>query len=126
MSGVRKGPLGPWLVVPVLLLLGCGEGGIRLTGPIPGARVAVTGDVVEFQDLVPVDGGATITIKTPSGRTERLLFPSLFTNPPPSQQTIDLYDIVRRVEVGDRVWAAGMRSPAGIALEALAILGGGV
>jgi hypothetical protein len=80
--------------------------------------------VVEFQDETPVDGGVTITVTTQSGGTERLLFPSLFTDPPPSQHVINLYDLVRRVEVGDLVRAEGKRTTAGVELESLAILGG--
>jgi len=120
----RKSPV-ILLATSLLLPLGCRKGGDGPTGPTPGANVVVTGDVVEIRDLVPVDGGVTITVTTRSGGTEILLFPSLFTNPPPSQHTIDLYDVVRRVEVGDLVRAEGMRTAAGVELESLAILGGG-
>jgi hypothetical protein len=99
-----------------LLLLGCGS------NPAPGTSVIVTGDVVAIEDLVPVDGGVTITVTTQRGETERLLFPSLFTVPRPSQQTIDLYDVVRRVEVDDLIRAAGKRTTAGVELESLTIV----
>ena len=79
---------------------------------------------MEVQNYVPSDGGVTITITAGMGRTEQLLFPSLFTVPPPSQATMDLYDVVRRVQVGDRVRADGTRTASGIALESLVILPG--
>lgn len=106
--------------VLLLILLGCANGSDGPTSP----SVIVTGDVVAIQDLVPVDGGVTITVTTQSGETERLLFPSLFTVPAPSQQTINLYQVVQRVAVGDLIRAAGKRTAAGVELESLVILGG--
>lgn len=101
--------------------LGCGNDGPL--NPAPGT-VVVTGTVIEVRDDTPVDGGVTIMVETSRQETERLIFPSLFTEPPPSQQTIALYDLVRRVEVGDLVRAEGKRTAAGVELESLAILGG--
>lgn len=105
--------------VLLLVLLGCGNG---IDGPA-SPNVIVTGDVIAIHDLVPVDGGVTITVTSQSGATERLLFPSLFTVPAPSQQTVKLYDVVRRVEVGDVIRAGGARTAAGVELESLVILG---
>ena len=104
----------------LFLLLGCGEG---IDGPT-SPNAIVTGDVVAIQDLVPADGGVTITVTTPGGKTEILLFPSLFTFPRPSEQTIALYGVVSRVEVGDLIRAGGKRTAAGVELESLVILRG--
>ena len=82
------------------------------------------GEVAEVQDQVPVDGGVTIAVTTQSGGTERLLFPSLHTPSPPSQQALSLYDLLRRVKVGDFIRAEGRRTTAGIELQSLAILAG--
>jgi hypothetical protein len=109
------------LMVLPFLFLACGNDGPA--GPSSGS-VVVTGTVVEFQDMTPVDGGVTITVAPQGGGTERLLFPSLFTYPPPSQEVMNLYDLVRRVEVGDSVRAEGTRTTDGVELESLAILGG--
>ena len=124
MSRVWRAPIISLLTTPFLLLLGCGKGSVGPVSPAPGTNVVVTGNVVEVRDQVPVDGGVTITVTTQSGGTERLLFPSLHTDPPPSQQTINLYDLVRRVEVGDLIRAEGRRTEVGVELESLAILGG--
>jgi hypothetical protein len=111
------------LATSFVLLLGCGGGNDGPVSPNPGGSVVVTGRVTEVHDMVPVDGGATITVATQGGGTENLLFPSLYTDPPPSQQTIDLYDVVRRVKSGDWIRAEGKRTADGIALKALVILG---
>lgn len=111
------------LVTPLVLLLGCAARSDGPVGPAPGNTV-VTGSVTEIRDLVPVDGGATITVATKNGGTEHLLFPSLHTSPPPTPQTIALYDLVRRVEVGDRIRAEGQRTDSGVKLESLEILEG--
>lgn len=105
-----------WRIALSILLLGCGNNAAL------GTAVLVTGDVIAIEDLVPVDGGVTITVTTQRGETERLLFPSLFTVPRPSQQTIDLYDVVRRVDVGDLIRAGGKRTTAGVELESLTIV----
>ncbi len=94
------------------------------SGPGTSGLVVVTGRVTQIENAVPVDGGVRIDIILEGGKTEQLLFPSLFTSPPPSEETLKLYDVIRRVELGDRIRAEGKRVPAGIELEALAILEG--
>jgi hypothetical protein len=123
MNRAWRTPVVALLATSFVLLLGCGGGNDAPVSPNPGSDVVVTGRVTEVQDMVPVDGGATITVATLGGGTEHLLFPSLHTEPPPSQQTINLYDVVRRAEVGDLIRAEGKRTADGIALEALVILG---
>ena len=121
MSRIRSSlPIAPLLAV--LLLSGCGKGSDGPAAPASPGTVIVSGEVLAVEDLVPVDGGVTITIDLGEGDTEDLLFPSMFTNPPPSEATVALYDVVRRVVVGDLVQAQGTRSTAGIDLESLAIL----
>lgn len=124
MSRTWPKPVHALLSLVLSALPGCGKDENGPSGPAPATQVVVTGDVVEVDDQTPVDGGATITLTVHGGATERLLFPSLYTAPPPSQVTIDLYDLVRRVEPGDTVRAEGQRTAAGIALESLAILRG--
>lgn len=124
MNQAWKTPLVTLLATSFVLLLGCGNANDGFFAPAPGASVIVTGEVIAFDDQVPADGGATITVNTAGGATVRLLFPSLHTSPPPSQQTIDLYDLVRPVEVGDRIRAEGRHTANGVELESLTILGG--
>lgn len=125
---MRRARLTSWtvlLALPFLLQWGCGERG-DAPDPAPASEnVVVSGHVLEVEDLVPVDGGVTIAIKTERGETEQLLFPSLFTLPHPPRETIDLYETVKRVKVGDSIRAEGHRSENGIDLVALEVLGSG-
>jgi len=112
------------LMILSFLFFGCaGESDVP-SGPGTSGTIVATGDVTQIDNLVPVDGGITIEINLEDGKTEHLLFASLFTAPPPSEERLKLYDVVRRVEVGDRIRAEGKRVPKGIELEALAILEG--
>lgn len=121
MSHAWRLPSVVLLVLP-LLSLACGDGGPG--GPASGF-VVVTGTVVEFQDETPVDGGVTITVTTQGGEMERLFLAPFVEGPvSPPQETVNLYDLVRRVEVGDSIRAEGERTPAGVKLASLAILAG--
>ena len=102
------------------LLAGCGSD----PAPAPPGTETLTGVVTAVDDRVPVDGGVTIEIDLDGGGKDRLLFPSLFTYPPPDEATIELYDLVRRVETGDRIRAKGERTTEGIRIRELAILSG--
>jgi hypothetical protein len=106
-------------VCSFLSLPGCGD-----DDPVdPGTgAVVVAGTVVEVRDETPFDGGVVITITTAQAATERLLFPSLHTSPPPSQQTIDLVDRARRVVVGAVLRATGTRTADGVKVESFEIL----
>jgi len=82
----------------------------------------VVGIVTEIVDQVPVDGGVTISLRLGDGQSQRLSFGSLFTYPPPEPERIRLYEVIREVEVGDRVRATGTAGEEGIELESLTIL----
>jgi hypothetical protein len=110
-----------FLAIPCLglCLLACGG-----DSPVPpGTDIRiVTGTVTEIVDQVPVDGGVTITLRLADDRTERLTFGSLFTHPPPEPDRIRLYEVIREVEVGDRVRASGTAGEEGIELDSLTML----
>ena len=116
------------LATSCIALIGCesenAKGSNSGLAPAADDNVVVTGVVLDVVDQVPVDGGVTISVTTSEGMTEQLLFPSLFTHPPPSDETIKLYDLVRRVEVGDVIRAEGKRTANGVELESLTILSG--
>ena len=82
----------------------------------------VTGIIVAIEDLVPIDGGVTIDLECLDGRSERLLFPSLFTNPPPSEEMQQLYQVILLLKRGNLVQAKGTRTESGIELEQLTVL----
>ena len=110
------------LAAPALFFLGCGND--APAGPDTGT-VVVTGTVVEFQDSTPVDGGVTIAVTTRAEETQRLYLPPFAESlTPPSLQTINLYDLVRRVELGDLIRAEGKPTSMGVELQSLAILSG--
>lgn len=116
----------PLVLLAALFLVSCGDDDDRdPTAPVGGESVTVVvGQVLQFVDATPVDGGVTVDIVLDDDRGERLLFPSMFTSPPPSNAMLRLYDVVRRVEVGDTVRAEGTRTGDSILLEKLWILDG--
>jgi hypothetical protein len=128
MGQARTNLLIVLLATSCIALLGCEnenqKGNDGALAPAADGNVIVTGEVLDVVDQVPVDGGVTISVTTSEGITEQLLFPSLFTYPPPSEETIKLYDLVRRVEVGDVVRAEGKRTENGVELLSLTILSG--
>lgn len=99
-------------------LSGCSDS----THPDDSGFVTVTGVVTHIDDQVPVDGGVTITLALDGGGTELLLFGSLFTSPPPSEERLALYQKIRQAEVGSRVRATGIRRDRGIELADLVVL----
>ena len=84
--------------------------------------VTVVGVVKDIDDQTPNDGGVEILLKLEAGGETLLLFGSLFTYPPPDAETLELYEIVRRVEIGDHVRASGTETRSGIRIEELTIL----
>jgi hypothetical protein len=84
--------------------------------------VTVTGVVTQKDDQVPVDGGVTITLELDEGGTELLLFGSLFTDPPPDDEKLELYRKIVEVQVGSHVKATGIRGDQGIDLTDLVVL----
>jgi len=106
----------------VLLLAACEDSGPPMIDAQGSEQVTVSGEVIEKNDQVPVDGGVTMTLQLDDGSHETLLFSSLFTAPPPSPEQLELYQVIAQVELGDRVRAEGKRREDGIALEALTIV----
>ncbi|MCA9784985.1 MAG: hypothetical protein KC488_00390 [Candidatus Cloacimonetes bacterium] len=109
-----------WFLV-LLLLVSCGGHGSG-TGSQPDDAVSLIGQVLSVEDMTPVDGGITITVRSDAGAEEILLFPSLFTYPPPDDETLRLYQIVRQLKPGDRIRATGQPAEEGLRLESLVIL----
>lgn len=98
---------------------GCSLGG---TAPVADDLVTVEGTLTEIDDQTPVDGGVTLSLALDGGGSERLLFGSLFTSPPPSEARIALYTRIQEAEVGSRVRATGTRTEGGIELTDLVVL----
>ena len=105
------------IALPVMLV-GCSSS----TTPHAEPLVTVTGIVTQIDDQVPIDGGVTITLDLDEGGTELLFFGSLFTSPPPDEQTLELYQKILKAEVGSQVKATGVRGEQGIALTDLVVL----
>jgi len=109
-----------------LLLGGClGEEGPKSSSQ-PGeqgfTQVTVEGYVRHIDDQTPVDGGVEIELRLDDGGDVLLLFGSLFTYPPPDDEKLRLYEVIRQVEVEDRVRATGIETERGIRIEQLTIL----
>ena len=110
-----------------ILLSGClGEDSPKSSDQLvdqeAAAQVTVVGVVQEIDDGTPHDGGVEIRLKLKEGDEVLLLFGSLFTYPPPNVETLQLYEVVRRVEVDDSVQATGTETARGIRIEQLTIL----
>lgn len=106
----------------LLALLGCSSEETPSGLGNKSVAAVVVGEVTMIDDRVPVDGGVTIDIELDKGGTERLLFGSLFTYPPPSEERIELYQVIVGLKIGDRVRAMGLRTKEGIELVELMIL----
>ena len=100
-----------------LVISACGQ-----QAPPGAGLVTVVGAVTRIDDRVPVDGGVTIDLLLDDGPHEVLLFESLFTNPPPTEERLQLYEKIGRVVVGSRVRAVGEKRPDGIWLEDIEVL----
>lgn len=122
MRGIMKTPALICLVVFSLAMLACSSDETPSGYSSELRATVVVGEVLMIDDQVPVDGGVTIDIEVRRGETERLLFGSLFTNPPPPRERLELYRVIVELEIGDRVRARGSRSEHGIILEDLFIL----
>jgi hypothetical protein len=110
------------ILLPAALCVACSDD----TGPGQPLEngTIVTGTVTAIQNDIPVDGGILLDIDVADDGSDRLVFPSLFTPQQPSEETLRLYDVVRRVEVGDVVRAEGAREQSGLLLQKLWILDG--
>lgn len=112
------------IVIFLFSVVGCSKGGGDPATPNAKDDVLVIGEVTAIVDQVPADGDAVIEIELEDGGSDRLIFGSLHTYPPPTEEKWNLYDLIRRVEQGDVVRAEGRRSERGLELDSLAILAG--
>ena len=106
------------------VLSGCGADDGAPVTPEPTSIVVATGEVTAIQNDIAVDGGILLDVDLLNDGSERLILHSLFTDLPPTDEHLALYDVVRRVEIGDLVQGEGARSDFGIVLEKLWILDG--
>jgi len=113
-----------WALLASLLLpaaMGCGDHH-GPTVPLDSDWIAVVGQVTSIDDGIPVDGDARIDLALDDGDTATLVYGSWFTSPPPSQEHVELYQVILQLKAGDRVRAVGTRSNHVITLKALEIL----
>lgn len=113
-----------WATIGALAMVvcaACSVGGATAVTEIDG-MVTLEGTLAAIRDDTPVDGGVTLTVELPEGATEVLTFGSLFTNPPPGEERIALYQKIAEAKVGDRVRATGERREGGIEIVAFQIL----
>lgn len=102
------------------------DGCSHQTSAPEGGSTWVTGTVVSIDDAIPRDGEATVRLSRDGDEADvRAYLPSLFTNPPPNDETLAIhmrvYPVILRLEVGDRVVAYGVVTEGGLKLEDLAI-----
>lgn len=82
--------------------------------------ITVVGEIISIEDLVPADGGVTINLMLDNGEGMLLFFESFMVNP--DENRLALYEVIKQVEVGNRVEATGLRKADGIELGELIIL----
>ena len=110
------------LAVAPVAATGCSH---QASAPDDGST-RVDGTVVSIDDAIPRDGDATIMlVRDDGGGDVRAYLPSLFTNPPPSDESMAIharvYPVILQLEVGDRVVAQGIITEGGLRLEELSI-----
>lgn len=121
MTPTRCGPRRNALLLTLVMVFalgGCSTSEVAA----PDGQVTVTGIITEIVDQTPVDGGVSISLATSDDTTERLLFGSLFTSPPPSADRLEIYEQIQTARVGSRVRASGTRRPDGIELAEFRVL----
>lgn len=110
----------------MVLLWGVAIGCFGEDGTPVGAHDAnldsITGIVTQIDDHVPVDGGVWLDLKLESGRMDTAFLPSFFTSPPPPPEQYEIYQLILRLEIGDRVKVEGERTTHGIRIEKLTVL----
>lgn len=100
-------------------------GGCADDGASPRERLTtIAGTVVGLRDDFPVDGGAEILLRDDAnGLVRRAYLPSIFTYPPPDEQTLDtmrrVMQVFHALEVGDHAIAQGVPDEGGLRMECL-------
>ncbi|NNF08560.1 MAG: hypothetical protein HKN21_17495 [Candidatus Eisenbacteria bacterium] len=92
-----------------LVFMGCST----KAGNLRPTDITLEGVVAKIDDQTPVDGGVTIELRLDDGSGETLLFGSLFTYPPPTEERLKLYQRIQAIAVGYRVRAVGERMETG-------------
>ena len=101
--------------------LGCSEESPIAKNGDPEGDVAV-GVITEIIDATPVDGGIDIVLSIDGGGTDRAHMPSLFTMPPPPPERLELFQQLRKLDVGARVRVEGEREGESIRIETITVL----
>jgi hypothetical protein len=84
--------------------------------------VTLTGVVTRISDDVPVDGDVVLELLLDSGDRAKVFLGSFFTATPAFPWRMELYQLIKTVEIGDRVTANARRATGGLALHGLTIL----
>jgi len=114
-----------FLLISLLILLpACSNDDDGLATPIVEPAEVVTGEVTAIDDQTPVDGGITFDLQLGGQVSDQAYFLGLFRPIEPAPEELDLYDLVRRVEIGDRVRVEGTRIEGVLRIDSLWILQG--
>ena len=118
-----KSNAGLFLTLALLLtaFLGCSEDSPTDKNGEPGGDIAV-GVITDIVDSTPVDGGIDIVLALDGGGTDRAFMPSLFTEPPPPPERLELYQQLQKLDVGARVRVEGERVGDSIRMDSITVL----
>jgi hypothetical protein len=82
-------------------------------------RTTLVGTIVKIENMMDRDGPMWIFLDTGEREPVKVVFASMFTRTPPSEERQELYRRVIKLKVGDRIRAGGHGAPGGFILETM-------
>ena len=97
---------------------------MTVTGKEDTSLKTITGRVKRIDDDTARDGGVTIQVEVEYARRVMLYFGSLYTRPPPTQERMDTYRLIKTLRAGDKIEVKGYEAGDGYTIEQLVKLPG--
>lgn len=105
------------------MALGCSSDDGAPTESLITGLESLTGTVIEIDDKVPVDGPVILALELDSGGTDTAYLPSFFRPTPIPPGQWEIYQQIRALDIGSRIRVEGVRTPFGLGIMKLTVLG---